>query len=78
MLEHKVRLLSPAKINLFLKILSKRKDDFHNIHTLFERVGLYDELTFAHAPSGIRIQTQSKQIPKGRKNIVYQDRKSVV
>ncbi len=72
MLEHKVRLLSPAKINLFLKILSKRKDDFHNIHTLFERVGLYDELTFAHAPSGIRIQTQSKQIPKGRKNIVYQ------
>lgn len=37
---------SPAKINLFLKVLDKRADGFHNIETLFQALELSDHLTF--------------------------------
>ncbi len=36
---------SPAKINLFLKILNKRKDGFHNLRTGVTFIDLYDEIT---------------------------------
>tara|TARA_B100000686_G_C16637015_1_gene887892 strand:+ start:217 stop:594 length:378 start_codon:yes stop_codon:yes gene_type:complete len=36
---------SPAKINLFLKIINKRKDGFHNIRTGVTFIDLYDEIT---------------------------------
>tara|TARA_B100000575_G_C23113080_1_gene643170 strand:- start:243 stop:1079 length:837 start_codon:yes stop_codon:yes gene_type:complete len=35
---------SPAKINLFLKIINKRKDGFHNIRTGATFINLYDEI----------------------------------
>jgi len=35
---------SPAKINLFLKIINKRKDGFHNIRSGITFINLYDEV----------------------------------
>ena len=35
---------SPAKINLFLKIINKREDGFHNIRTGITFIDLYDEV----------------------------------
>jgi 4-diphosphocytidyl-2-C-methyl-D-erythritol kinase len=67
-----LKLSSPAKINLFLNVLSKREDGYHEIHTLFERVSLCDELTILPYPSGIKIETDSAQIPRGRSNLVFQ------
>lgn len=37
---------SPAKINLYLDILDKRPDAYHNIETLFQAINLEDNLTF--------------------------------
>ena len=36
---------SPAKINLFLKIINKREDSFHNIRTGITFLNLHDEIT---------------------------------
>ncbi len=36
---------SPAKINLFLKIVNKRSDGYHNIRTGITFINLYDEVT---------------------------------
>jgi 4-diphosphocytidyl-2-C-methyl-D-erythritol kinase len=36
--------LSPAKINLGLKILDKREDGYHNIYTIFCLINLFDEI----------------------------------
>ncbi len=37
--------LSPAKINLFLKIVSKRDDGYHNIRSGVTLINLFDEIT---------------------------------
>ena len=31
-------LKSPAKLNLYLEVINKRKDGFHNISTVFEKI----------------------------------------
>ena len=36
---------SPAKINLFLKIINKRKDGYHNIRTGITFLNIYDEIS---------------------------------
>ena len=66
-------LRSPAKVNLFLKVINKRPDGYHNLVTLFERIDLFDELTFVSNASGkVRLFCQDPQVPRGPKNLVYQ------
>lgn len=42
---------SPAKINLFLRILSRRPDGYHELASLFQAISLYDNLTVELSPS---------------------------
>ena len=35
-------LFSPAKLNLFLEVVSRRDDGYHDIETIFARISLYD------------------------------------
>jgi len=42
--------LSPAKINLFLHILGRRSDGYHNLQTAFQFLDYCDELTFDVTP----------------------------
>jgi len=44
---HMLTLFSPAKINLFLRILRKRSDGFHELASLFQTVDLCDTLHFS-------------------------------
>lgn len=37
---------APAKLNLFLHVLGRRDDGYHEIQTLFQLIDLRDELTF--------------------------------
>lgn len=39
-----------AKINLNLKVLDKREDNYHNIESIFQRISLYDELYVSKIP----------------------------
>ena len=67
-----ISLLSPAKVNLFLKVLNKRPDGFHNITTVFERIDLCDEIRFKLNTSGaIRIHCDHPHVPCGPRNLVY-------
>lgn len=40
-----MKLLSPAKINLFLRVVGKRSDGYHNLASLFQAIDLCDTLT---------------------------------
>jgi len=48
-----VEVRTPAKVNLFLEILSRRADGFHEIETLMTPVGLYDRVSLAANSTGI-------------------------
>jgi 4-diphosphocytidyl-2-C-methyl-D-erythritol kinase len=56
-------LLAPAKINLYLKVLYKRPDGYHEIDTLMQAVSLFDRLTF-HPDSKFRVLTKGHPIPQ--------------
>ncbi len=40
-----------AKINLFLSVLKKRQDGYHDIDTVMHTVSLYDEVSFEKSPA---------------------------
>lgn len=44
-----IRLFSPAKLNLFFRVLHKRVDGFHEIASLFQAIDLGDTLEFAQS-----------------------------
>jgi 4-diphosphocytidyl-2-C-methyl-D-erythritol kinase len=46
-----IEVTAPAKLNLFLEVLGRRADDYHEIETLLTAVSLYDTLRFT-ADSG--------------------------
>ena len=39
-----VRVWTPAKVNLFLEVLARRADGYHELATLMTAVSLYDTL----------------------------------
>ena len=47
-----VEVLAPAKLNLFLEVLGRRPDGYHEIETLMVAVDLYDTLTVRRRPVG--------------------------
>jgi 4-diphosphocytidyl-2-C-methyl-D-erythritol kinase len=73
---------APAKLNLFLEVLGKRSDGFHELETLMVTVGMYDTLRFREESSGrVRLccyqsdsagsdASQSDRVPAGEDNLV--------
>jgi len=44
---------APAKVNLFLEVLARRPDGYHELETLMVTVNLYDSLEFQEEASGV-------------------------
>lgn len=63
--------LSPAKINLYLRVLGKRRDGYHDILSLLQRVSLYDELDFSPGGGRIVVRCPGGALPEDEGNIVY-------
>ena len=61
---------SYAKINLYLDVLDRRRDGFHNIETIFQTVSLADELTFTETQSGIELTCSRPNLDAGPSNLV--------
>lgn len=65
-------LLSPAKVNLFLKVLSKRVDGYHNIISIVDIISLYDVIHIEEQRDGKVIVKDDKGIlPDGERNTIY-------
>jgi 4-diphosphocytidyl-2-C-methyl-D-erythritol kinase len=66
-----VMVWAPAKVNLFLEVLAKRPDGYHEIATLMAAVSLFDTLEFKEDPSGeIHLQCDHPDLPSGPENLV--------
>lgn len=53
---------APAKLNLFLEVLAKRPDGYHELETLMVPVTLFDTLELEEDPTG-RIEFSSQVVP---------------
>ncbi len=67
----KIQVQAPAKVNLYLRVVGRRSDGFHELDTLFEAIDAHDTLTFSEMPSGIRLSTDHSTLPTGPKNLIY-------
>ena len=68
-----ISLKSPAKLNLYLKVVGKRSDGYHNLITLFERIALCDVLKFTRDRNDkITIECNHPDVPRKGKNLIYQ------
>ena len=67
-----MQVFAPAKINLSLKILSRRDDGFHEIETLIARISLCDEINIDkdNAKQGIEFRCDDPSVPQGDSNLV--------
>ena len=64
--------LSPAKVNLRLEILKKREDGYHEIRTLFQKIGLFDHIVISlKEEKGIEITTNCSELPVDQGNLVF-------
>lgn len=67
-----IRLKSPAKINLYLKVLRKRKDGYHQIKTVFERIDLFDEVLLkTRKDQRIKIYCRHPAVPIDNSNLMF-------
>lgn len=68
----RLTLFSPCKINVFLRITSKREDGFHDLASLFHVISLGDKIKFSLSPSKStdRLSTNVPGVPLDDTNLI--------
>lgn len=68
----KIIIKSPAKINLYLEIINKRPDGYHNIRTVFERISLCDRVAISVIPENkIEVLCSNPKVPSDKTNLAF-------
>jgi len=67
-----ISLHSPAKVNLFLKVINKREDGYHNIISIVDIISIFDRITIKEVDDDNVIVNDNKGIlPVGRANTLF-------
>lgn len=61
----------PAKINLWLEVLRKRPDGYHDISSLMLPVAVYDHIELDFTGEEIAIQCDHPQVPNDQTNLAW-------
>jgi len=64
-------LAAPAKINIFLKVLSKRPDGYHELVSWMQKLSLYDSISLHAASGNITLQCPGSSIPEDESNLAF-------
>jgi 4-diphosphocytidyl-2-C-methyl-D-erythritol kinase len=62
---------APAKINLFLKVLNRRPDGYHEIESLMQKIDLCDILHLSRHGEDISLSCPETTLPEDQGNIIY-------
>jgi 4-diphosphocytidyl-2-C-methyl-D-erythritol kinase len=71
-----MQVLAPAKINLSLKILGRRKDGFHEIETLISPISLVDKIDIERQSRWIDFSCDDPTLPGSDENLVVRAAKA--
>lgn len=64
-----IRLFAPAKLNLYLRVIGRRPDGYHDLETLFEQIDLADEIALTPQPKGITVSCDDPTLDCGPENL---------
>ena len=62
---------SPAKINLFLRVIGRKPDGYHEIVTLLARIGLFDTVVLNFDQPFTSVNCSHPRVPGDRSNLAY-------
>lgn len=72
-----IQVFAPAKINLFLYVLGKRDDGYHNLHTWMQKLDFGDTITLSVIDKpGIDFSCDDPSLPTGSDNLAVRAAKS--
>src|SRR3990167_3112693 len=66
----RIKIAAPAKINLFLEILGKRQDGYHEIETVMQEVSLFDYIYLEYRDKGVEFTCSRPGLTTGEDNLV--------
>lgn len=69
--EEMLRRWCPAKVNLYLRVLRRRPDGYHELVTVMQPLSLADELTVTMGGEGLSFTCDHPDLPAGPENLVY-------
>ncbi len=73
-----LRVRAHAKINLYLNVIGKREDGYHNLETVFHSIGLYDEVILRErSGEGITLYCDHPDVPSDSRNLAYRAAQSI-
>ena len=70
----KITVNTPAKLNLGLQVGRERSDGFHNIHTIFQTIGLFDRLTIRFTSTrsdDLTVTGRTAGVPTDDSNLLF-------
>jgi len=69
---------SPAKINLYLRILGQRPDGYHDLETVMLPLDFGDEITLELQPAGLALECDDPRLPADDSNLALRAAKLLV
>ena len=68
-----LRVRAHAKINLYLNVVGKREDGYHNLETIFHSIGLHDDVIISKQETkNITVRCEHPAVPCDSRNLAYQ------
>ena len=64
-----ININSYAKVNIGLKILSKRSDGYHNISTVFQEIDLFDSITISKSDGPLKFSSNVEWLQNDQNNL---------
>jgi 4-diphosphocytidyl-2-C-methyl-D-erythritol kinase len=62
---------APAKINLFLQVIGRRPDGYHDLDTFMQKLVLADRLELRPAAKGVHLSCPDSALPEDGDNLVH-------
>lgn len=66
-----MKLKAYGKINLFLDVIGKRVDGYHNLKMIMQTIDLWDEVDIEKTDEGIELTCDNVNLPTDKRNIAY-------
>lgn len=64
-------LVSPAKINLGLRVLRRLGNGYHEVEMVMQMIDLHDRMTLTETPSSITVRCSHPHVPCDQTNLAY-------